>query len=225
MNTNIYLYVDLQELSDILDDLRKQINRYFTNEQGIHQMLLDFKDDSSKIEYDAFYILREARFRIHGCINAYCRDIVYKEKIRFQNRAITNKLNMPSKTIDGSFNAKAHFQQKRAIIGNKLKKIEMLSFAKLLISADQIYEELDKIINTFDIYDHWEKFKACVNDEYHFLAKDAEDVGKELSLSYEGKVANTLSNSTDYLMWCIHDFFVEVDSATKAGLIKELDRK
>ena len=41
MNTNIYLYADLQGLSDTLTKLHEDIDQYLTDERGLHQLFLD----------------------------------------------------------------------------------------------------------------------------------------------------------------------------------------
>lgn len=98
-----------------------------------------------------------------------------------------------------------------------VKKVELLSLSKLLILAGEIYGKLKEFLDHFDIGDKGKKFKNWVN-------KCSEGYEEE-NQSYETKVVFALDPLVEGLMCDVDDFLTYVNCMTKAGLIKELDRK
>ncbi len=193
-NTNIYLYADLQGLSDALTELHDDIDQYLTDERGLHQLFLDSNEMNGSGK--ATVNLEESLFGTLGMdqdqILEHFDDI--REQITHQDKT---KAWHPC-----------------------VKKVELLSLSKLLILAGEIYGKLKEFLDHFDIGDKGKKFKDWVN-KY----SEEDDKDEQENLSYETKVVRSLDLLTDDLMCDVDDFLTYITCMTKAGLIKELDRK
>ena len=188
-NTNIYLYADLQGLSDTLTELHDDIDQYLTDERGLHQLFLDSNEPIGSGKVIA--TLEESVFSTLGMDQDAILDDI-RDQITCQDK---NK-------------------------GWYLKKVELLSLSKLLVFAGEIYGKLKEFLDHFDVGDKGEKFKSWVNKHSE---EDEED--EQENLSYETKMVRSLHLLTNDLMCDVEDFLAYIDAMTKAGLIKELDRK
>ncbi len=137
MNTNIYLYADLQGLSDTLTELHDDIDQYLTDERGLHQLFLDCNEMNGSGK--ATVNLEESVF---GTLGMDQDQILERfDDIREQ---ITH-------------------QDKTKAWHPSVKKVELLSLSKLLILAGEIYGKLKEFLDHFDIGDKGKKFKSWVN--------------------------------------------------------------
>lgn len=194
MNTNIYLYADLQGLSDTLTELHDDIDQYLTDERGLHQLFLDSNEmnGSGKVtvtlEESVFGTLGMDQDQILERFDDIREQITHQEKTKAWHPCV--------------------------------KKVELLSLSKLLILAGEIYGKLKEFLDHFDIGDKGKKFKSWVNK----YSEDGDEDEQE-NLSYEAKMVFSLDPLADDLMCDVDDFLTYITYMTKAGLIKELDRK
>lgn len=193
-NTNIYLYADLQGLSDALTELHDDIDQYLTDERGLHQLFLDSNEMNGSgkttvnLEESVFGTLGMDQDQILERFDDIREQITHQDKTKAWHPCV--------------------------------KKVELLSLSKLLILAGEIYGKLKEFLDHFDIGDKGKKFKDWVN-KY----SEEDDKDEQENLSYETKVVRSLDLLTDDLMCDVDDFLTYITCMTKAGLIKELDRK
>lgn len=194
MNTNIYLYADLQGLSDTLTELHNDIDQYLTDERGLHQLFLDSNKPigsgkvTATLEESVFGTLGMAQDQILERFDDIREQITHQDKTKAWHPCV--------------------------------KKVELLSLSKLLVFVGDIYGKLKEFLDHFDIGDKGKKFKDWVNKYSEEGDKDEQE-----NLSYETKVVRSLDLLTDDLMCDVDDFLTYITCMTKAGLIKELDRK
>lgn len=194
MNTNIYLYADLQGLSDTLTELHNDIDQYLTDERGLHQLFLDSNQPIGS-----------------GKVTATLEESVFSTLGMDQDQILER--------FDDIHEQITH-QDKTKAWHPCVKKVELLSLSKLLVFAGEIYGKLKEFLDHFDVGDKGEKFKSWVNK---YSEEDEED--EQGNLSYETKMVRSLHLLTNDLMCDVEDFLAYIDAMTKAGLIKELDRK
>lgn len=135
MNTNIYLYADLQGLSDTLTELHDDIDQYLTDERGLHQLFLDSNEPIGSGKVIA--TLEESVFGTLG---------MDQDEILERFDDIRDQITCQDKNK-----------------GWYLKKVELLSLSKLLVFAGEIYGKLKEFLDHFDVGDKGEKFKSWVN--------------------------------------------------------------
>nr|WP_302147714.1 hypothetical protein [Limosilactobacillus mucosae] len=136
-NTNIYLYADLQGLSDTLTELHDDIDQYLTDERGLHQLFLDCNEmngsgkATANLEESVFGTLGMDQDQILERFDDIREQITHQDKTKAWHPSV--------------------------------KKVELLSLSKLLILAGEIYGKLKEFLDHFDIGDKGKKFKSWVN--------------------------------------------------------------
>lgn len=155
-NTNIYLYADLQGLSDTLTELHDDIDQYLTDERGLHQLFLDSNEmnGSGKVTVN----LEESVFSFLG---------MDQDQILECLADIYDQITRPDEN-------KTRY----------LKKVELSLLSKLLLLAEGICDKLEEFLDHFDIGDKGKKFKNWVNkyseedneDEWENLSYEAKVV-------------------------------------------------
>lgn len=152
-STNIYLYADLQGLSDTLTELHDDIDQYLKDERGLHQLFLDSNEMNGSGKVTA--TLEESVFSTLG---------MDQDEILERFDDIRDQITCQDKNK-----------------GWYLKKVELLSLSKLLVFAGEIYGKLKEFLDHFDVGDKGEKFKSWVNkyseeDEQENLSYEAKMV-------------------------------------------------
>lgn len=137
MNTNIYLYADLQGLSDTLTELHNDIDQYLTDERGLHQLFLDSNQPIGS-----------------GKVTATLEESVFSTLGMDQDEILER--------FDDIHEQITH-QDKTKTWHPCVKKVELLSLSKLLAFAGEIYGKLKEFLDHFDVGDKGEKFKSWVN--------------------------------------------------------------
>ncbi len=136
-NTNIYLYADLQGLSDTLTELHDDIDQYLTDERGLHQLFLDCNEmngsgkATANLEESVFGTLGMDQDQILERFDDIREQITHQDKTKAWHPSV--------------------------------KKVELLSLSKLLILAGDIDVKLKEFLDHFDIGDKGKKFKSWVN--------------------------------------------------------------
>ena len=173
MNTNIYLYADLQGLSDTLTELHDDIDQYLTDERGLHQLFLDSNEAMGSGKITA--TLEESIF---GTLGMDLDQILERfDDIREQ---ITH-------------------QDKTKAWHPCVKKFELLSLSKLLVFAGNIYGELKGFIDRFDIDDNGKKFKSWVNKCSEGYEEENQSYETKVVFALDQLAKDLMSNVDDFL--------------------------
>lgn len=171
MNTNIYLYADLQGLSDTLAELQEDIDQYLTDERGLHQLFLDSNEPIGSGKVTA--TLEESVFSTLGMDRDWILERLgdIRDQITCQDK---NK-------------------------GWHLKKVELLSLSMLLSFAGDIYGRLKEFTDRFDIDDKGKKFKSWVNKCSEGYEEENQSYETKVAFALDPLVKDLMCNVDDFL--------------------------
>lgn len=171
MNTNIYLYADLQGLSDTLTELQEDIDQYLTDERGLHQLFLDSNQPIGSGKVTA--TLEESVFSTLGMDRDWILERLgdIRDQITCQDK---NK-------------------------GWHLKKVELLSLCELLSFVGDTYIRLKEFTDRFDIDDNGKKFKSWVNKCSEGYEEENQSYETKVAFALDPLAKDLMRNVDDFL--------------------------
>lgn len=173
MNTNIYLYADLQGLSDTLTELHDDIDQYLTDERGLHQLFLDSNEPigSGKVtvtlEESVFSTLGMDQDEILERFDDIREQITHQDKTKAWHPCV--------------------------------KKVELLSLTTLLSFAGDTYGRLKEFTDRFDIDDKGKKFKSWVNKCSEGYEEENQSYETKVAFALDPLVKDLMCNVDDFL--------------------------